>query len=289
MAISRSHTLGELIGLFFEETMKAPIAAFAKSSGLYFDAIGKRKARRGKKVTWADINGNRHDLDYVLERNGTEDEIGNPVAFIELAWRRYTKHSKNKAQEIAGAVNPIAERYAQIKPFKGAILSGDFTAASLTQLKSEGFGVLYIPFDKIVSAFAKHGLDIYFDEHTSESRLLAVIRAWRRTPKDTFCAIRKTLCMMCKDEISSFLMALEATVERQLKYVIVAPLYGKETELNSVSAAVDFIKSLTDTSCGGPLRCIEVIIAYTDGTRIDCQFPGRSEALTFLQSIPSRT
>ena len=44
--------------------------------------------------------GNVHDLDYVFEQGGTEATIGQPKAFIEIAWRRYTKHSRNKAQEI---------------------------------------------------------------------------------------------------------------------------------------------------------------------------------------------
>jgi hypothetical protein len=109
MATSPSHTLGEFIGSFFEDLMKKPISEFATTENLYFDSAGVRKARPGKKVTWTDVHGSRHDLDFVLEQGGTDAVIGNPVAFIELAWRRYTKHSKNKVQEIEGAVNPICE------------------------------------------------------------------------------------------------------------------------------------------------------------------------------------
>ena len=171
MATSQSHTLGEFIGAFFEDLMKKPVREFAHKHGLYFDTVGERKARGGKKLTWTDVHGSKHDLDFVLERGGTEDVIGEPVAFIELAWRRYTKHSKNKAQEIAGAVNPICEKYRLSKPFKGAILSGQFTENSLTQLKSDDFHVLYIPFEKLVQAFSIHGLDIDFDEDSKEADL----------------------------------------------------------------------------------------------------------------------
>jgi hypothetical protein len=59
-------------------------------------------------VTWQDGYGNKHDLDYVLERGGDEERLGVPAAFIESAWRRYTKHSKNKVQEIEAAVMPVA-------------------------------------------------------------------------------------------------------------------------------------------------------------------------------------
>lgn len=111
MAKSPSHILGELIGNFFEDVMKAPIRELCNKYNVYFDTIGSRPARSTKKISWTDINGSKHDLDYVIERDGTPDKIGVPIAFIELAWRRYTKHSKNKAQEISGAIMPIAEKY----------------------------------------------------------------------------------------------------------------------------------------------------------------------------------
>ena len=52
---------------------------------------------------------------------------GKPVAFIESAWRRYTKHSRNKAQEIQGAILPLAETYSESNLFLGAVLAGVFT------------------------------------------------------------------------------------------------------------------------------------------------------------------
>lgn len=45
-------------------------------SGLYLDKKGFRSARSGKKVTWVDKFGNNHDLDYVLEKDGSETKIG---------------------------------------------------------------------------------------------------------------------------------------------------------------------------------------------------------------------
>ena len=142
MATSQSHTLGEFLRTFFENLMKEPVREFAAANGLYFDCFGERKARKGKKVTWTDIHGSKHDLDFVLEKGGTDNAVGEPVAFIELAWRRYTKHSKNKVQEISGAVNPICQRYEATNPFKGAILSGQFTENSLNQLKNDDFSCL---------------------------------------------------------------------------------------------------------------------------------------------------
>ena len=286
MAYSHAHTLGELIGIFFEDAMKVPISEFATSRSLYFDTSGPRNTRTGKKVTWVDVDGNRHDLDYVIERGGTDSVIGEPVAFIELAWRRYTKHSKNKAQEIYGAVNPIAQKFARIHPFKGAILSGDFTITSIDQLQSQGFSVLYIPFQRIVSAFADHGLDIYFDEHTSENRLGRIITQWKNTPEAIFAEVRKSLYASCEGEIREFINSLHVSVDRKVRSVQVVPLYGNSIELASIADAIDFVRAIADKRAESrKLHTIEVVVLYDNGTRIEGRFVCRSDAVDFLRGI----
>ena len=118
----------------------------------YLDFEGPRKARGGRsKVTWQDGYGNKHDLDYVLERGGTEETRGVPVAFIESAWRRYTKHSKNKAQEIEAAVMPVALTFSRHQPFCGAVVAGEVTEHALHQLESKGFAVLHVPYESILA------------------------------------------------------------------------------------------------------------------------------------------
>jgi hypothetical protein len=106
-----------------QAAMEPVLADFATSHRLYLDKKGPRPARKGLKVTWSDRLGNQHDLDFVLERGGTPNKIGIPVAFIEAAWRRYTKHSRNKAQEIQGAITPLCETYRQYRPLPGPFLA----------------------------------------------------------------------------------------------------------------------------------------------------------------------
>jgi hypothetical protein len=100
MAESLSHKFGQIIGDLLELALEPHLQKFARKHKLYLDKKGERKARSGKKVSWTDAKGNKHDLDYVLERGGTEHKIGIPIAFIESAWRRYTKHSRNKARKF---------------------------------------------------------------------------------------------------------------------------------------------------------------------------------------------
>lgn len=101
MAESPAHKFGQMIGELLETVVLPQLEIFCKNRKLYLDYRKKTRAiRTGKKVTWEDQYGNTHDLDFVIEQDGTDERIGRPLAFIETAWRRYTKHSRNKAQEI---------------------------------------------------------------------------------------------------------------------------------------------------------------------------------------------
>lgn len=280
MAASPSHILGEMIGNFFEDVMKSPIRDLCNKYHVYFDTIGPRKARKTKKITWNDINGSNHDLDYVIERNGTEDKIGDPIAFIELAWRRYTKHSKNKVQEIAGAVLPIAEKYKEFAPFKGAILSGEFTEPSLKQLEQQGFHVLYIPFNNVVASFKKFGVDIFFDENTPEENLAMIVDTWEKCEKldeirDDFIAANKAI-------IDKFNYALELSIKRQINYVFVLPLHGKEMRFQGVNQAIDFLSLYDKLPDDATIDRYIVGIAFNDGSQINCMFKDKQLAVDFL-------
>jgi hypothetical protein len=86
MAQSPSHRFGQIIGDTLERALRPVLKAAAKDLGLYLDSKGERAARgRRRKVSWVDGKGNAHDLDYVLEDGGTDERIGSPRAFIEIA------------------------------------------------------------------------------------------------------------------------------------------------------------------------------------------------------------
>lgn len=280
MAKSPSHILGEIIGNFFEDVMKAPIRRLCNKYKVYFDTIGPRPARPTKKISWIDINGSNHDLDYVIERNGSPTKIGTPIAFIELAWRRYTKHSKNKVQEISGAILPIAEKYKEFAPFKGAILSGEFTEPSLKQLENQGFNILYIPFKKIVNSFKKYGVNIFFDENTSEQDLTEIVD--RVKACNSLDKIGRDLLNSSKKEIKSFVNALELSIKRQIDYIFVLPLHGKEVRFNTVESAISFIKEYSKIPEDATIDRYVVGIFFNDGSQVNCVFKDQLMAIDFL-------
>ena len=180
MAQSPAHKWGQIIGDFIESSIEQRLEEFADQYNLYLVKRGERKARSGKKVIWTDNFGNTHDLDYVLEKDGTDEHIGEPVAFIEIAWRRYTKHSRNKAREIQGAVLPLYNKFAQSSPFIGAILAGAFTQTAVRQLESLGFNVLYFPYDLIVKCFKDFYFDVGSEESMPEKDFRQKIEQWNK-------------------------------------------------------------------------------------------------------------
>src|SRR5580658_5971208 len=221
MAQSLAHRWGQIIGECFEMFVRNILGEVAQRHALYLDFKRPRKTRGGQgKVTWQDGYGNKHDLDYVFERGGSEDTLGVPIAFIESAWRRYTKHSKNKVQEIEAAVVPIALTFSRHQPFCGAVLAGEFTRNALHQLESKGFAVLHIPYNSILNVFKELGIDAASEDGvdgTTEAQFRGKISKWESLAQPQ--AIKSLLAKihtLHQREIADFEQRLEAALKRQV-------------------------------------------------------------------------
>ena len=282
MAESLSHKFGQIIGDLLELALEPYLQKFARKHKLYLDKKGVRKARSGKKVSWIDANGNKHDLDFVLERGGTENKIGLPVAFIESAWRRYTKHSRNKAQEIQSAVLPLANKYKSSSPFVGVALAGEFTEGALTQLKSLGFGVLYFPYETVVKAFSKFGINAAFDERTPETDFRKKIDNWNELINKE--DVAKELLKLNKKGVNEFLNSLSDSVSRFIERIIILPLHGQENISNNITEAIDFLKKYSEDRPKLPLSKYEIIIKYNTGDRIEASFKDKKDSIFFLET-----
>lgn len=282
MAESLSHKFGQIIGDLLELALEPQLQKFARKHKLYLDKKGDRKARSGKKVSWTDSNGNKHDLDFVLERGGTENKIGVPVAFIESAWRRYTKHSRNKAQEIQSAVLPLANKYRSYSPFVGVVLAGVFTEGALSQLKSLGFGVLYFQYESVIQAFSKFGINAAFDEKTAEADFRKKIESWVKLPNKA--DVAKELLKINKKSVDEFLNSLSDTVSRFIERIIILPLHGQESIANNVTDAIVFLKSYSEANPKLPLNKYEIIIKYNTGDRIEASFKDKKDSIKFLET-----
>ena len=286
MAESPPHKFGQIIGNLLEAVVGPILSQFAEEKHLYLDhQKNPRKARNGKKVTWKDTHGNVHDLDYVLEKDGTDTTMGTPVAFIEVAWRRYTKHSRNKAQEIQGAILPLAEKFRWSNPFLGAVLSGIFTKGSLEQLRSLGFRVLYFPYDTLVAAFAAEGIDIAFDESTPDAVFRKCVKKIDSASRPRIERIKQHLVTANQEQLDEFMAVLSNRLDRVIVKVILVPLYGTLNEFATIDDAIKFLDKHRISESSGDFRKYEVIIRFSNGDRVEGSFGDKVRVREFLHFV----
>ncbi|MEH1907989.1 hypothetical protein [Nostoc sp.] len=290
MAQSPSHKFGQQLGKLLEDIvlydiLKPRLQQFAQVKNYYLDWQRSRAARSGKKVTWEDKYGNKHDLDFVIEVDGTDNKLGRPVAFIESAWRRYTKHSKNKAQEIQGAILPIIELHHLSAPFYGVVLAGDFTKPALEQLKNNGFAVIYIPYKGVVSAFQVIDFDVAFDENTPDESYTTAFRQLDSLTSSDKEKLRQALMRVSQEEVDRFMETLRNCLERYISNIVVIPLFGKRYEFDSIDDAISGLDTLKIDSPVGEFEKFEVIVDYNNSDTIRATFQNKNLLTEFLRKL----
>jgi hypothetical protein len=283
MAESPAHRFGQIIGATLEAAVKPLLMALAKRHKLFPDRKGPRPAGKGKKVSWIDKYGNVHDLDYVFERGGSSSRIGVPVAFIESAWRRYTKHSRNKAQEIQGAILPLKERHHQWAPFIGVVLAGDFTEPSLEQLRSQGFSILYFSYESVLAAFASVGIDAAFSERTPDAQFADKVKNWNKLSARAKKLLATALLDENRESVAIFVDELTRSLTRQISCIRVLPLHGVEVDCASVEEAIKFVEEYEEATAGLPIVNYLISANYNNGDKVEAQFADKRDALAFLR------
>lgn len=284
MAESPAHRFGQIVGEVVEAAVVPLLTAFAERHGLYLDKHGARPCRPGKRCTWHDLNKNKHDLDFVLERGGAPDKLGVPAAFIETAWRRYTKHSRIKAQEIQGAIVPLAETYKNARPFVGVVLAGVFTEGALTQLRSLGFSVLYFSYESVVAAFKKYGIDASSEEDTPDAKFQKKVKAYGALSLEKRTSLAKSLLDTQHKDVAEFMAALEKVVSRQIERITVLPLHGVSIDLPTVNEAIKFIESYKEKAGELPIERYEIRVRYNNDDSIEGSFRDKADAISFLRT-----
>ena len=286
MAESPAHKLGQIIGDELEGAIYEPLHAIAVEFGLYLDYKHARAARnRNKKVAWTDLYGNTHDLDYVIEEGGSEDTRGRPRAFIETAWRRYTKHSRNKAQEIQGAISPLAETFHTHRPFLGVILGGVFTNGALDQFRSHGFNVAYCPYDTVVDAFATVEIDVSSEEGSSAAELKRKVSAYNQLSSALRVRIADEIRTLHADQFDLFFGNLRDCLRRSVQHVFVLTLSGTSHRFDRVDDAIRFIADHDQAEPTSDFVRYELNVRYSNGDDIRASFASRERGVEFLRSL----
>ena len=287
MAISPSHSLGQIIGYAMELAFFEIIKNSVSDGGYYVDRQGPRPARNyRKKVTWVDYNQNKHDLDFVIEKNGTDEVVGIPVAFIESAWRRYTKHSVNKAGEIANALIPLRLTYQGHNPFMGAIVAGEWTIGGLTHMKSQGINVVHIPVPIIINAFGSVGVDFNFNEDTPTDDLQYQVDKWISLSDDDKWSVVHNLIESTNPYFYDFIGELRTHLSRKIDRIMIIPLYGDVLYAGTLDEAINVIHHF-DSALGYAqsvdLKKIEIQLRFSNLDKIDASFTSKQDAIQWLE------
>jgi hypothetical protein len=286
MAASPGHALGELLGNLLEETVEPILTDFCRENGLFLDKKGSRgSARAGKLLAWKDKLGNAHNLDFVIEKGGTTYQMGRPVAFIEVAWRSYKRHSRNKAQEIQAALLPIRDKLDTDAPFLGVIVAGVFTDGALTQLSKSKFKVLYFPLTTMVTAFKEVGIDVHFDDKTPDVELAQRVSHVRAMTTEQREQVRRSLLRQNEKEISRFQQELKLCYGRTIEYVRVIPLHGDPQEFQTIPDAANFLNSYDEGTTATTFREYEILVVFSNDDRIEGRFKSKDSANVLLNYV----
>ena len=285
MAASPSHQLGECIGDFFESAIIHYLSPIVSKKGYYLDYRHPRPARGNKReVIGIDHNGNKHKLDIVVEENGSETRFGTPKAFIEMAWRRYVKHSKNKVQEIAGAILPLVETHANHMPFYAAVLAGEFTENSLVQLRSQGFFVLYFNYAELCRLFDTVGVSIRWEENTSDAELQRIAEDFQSLTDQNKAKLFQTFYTMYGTQLAGLAHALMDSLETTIAEVLLVPIHGSPHIVPSISDAIQYITNYNESSKELiPILRYEVTVRYSNGDEYTMKCADKSKAIQFLR------
>lgn len=287
MALSPAHRFGQIIGDLLETATVEKVQPIVAKHNMYLDYTHSRPARYGsKKIHVQDVLGNYHDLDLVIEEGGSEETFGTPRAFIEVAWRRYTKHSKNKAQEISSAVLACARKYADNSPFMGTVLAGEFTENSIKQLRSQGFVVVHFTRQAVINAFATVGINAAWQENTPENVILEEVKRYDHLQPTQINRIKNRLFLEEKDAFDIFTKALDASLERRIETVTVVALWGISQTFKQLSDARNYIEeTLPNGDPDATFLRFEVSIDYSNGSKMKMQFINKREALAKLSLL----
>lgn len=124
-------------------------------------------------------------------------------------------------------------------------------------------------------------MDIFFDENTSEQELCVIVDRFKNC-KDLD-KIGDDIIASNETEIDTFLTSLELTLKRQIDYIFVLPLHGKEMRFTNPDSAVSFIEEYDIMPNDAVIDRYVVGIFYSDGTQINCVFRDKARAIDFLK------
>lgn len=269
---SAGHKLGQLLGDWFEQFFVLPLLRrVADHLKLYLDCrFCRRKAREGDRIIWKDVEGNEVDYDFVMELDGSDEQLGIPVAFFECFWRRGKRHSKDKARDDTGKLLPMRDVHPTAR-FLGIVAGGDFTAPARALVQNRQIDLFYVPKAKIVSAFEKNGLQIDYPDRLPEpekAKLADAFEAGLTPTKKTKTAatLRQLIGEVSLDTYVDRVRAALGALPQEIR--IIAQRESKPEVFETIADATAFLQD-PKFDFSTLVENFVYEITYTDGTEFE--------------------
>jgi len=284
---SSGHKLGQLVGDWYEEYFVFPLLQkVGESLNLFVDSRFVNRSARDSKIIWNDLDGNSVDYDYVLEIDGSDKELGIPVAFIECFWRRGSRHSKDKARDDSGKLMPMRETYPTAR-FLGIVSAGDFTKPARELVRSREIDLFYVPKEKIVSAFGSCGLIMDYPDKLSEDEKANIVEQFDKIfTVDIKKAVQQALIkLLGKATIESYVDRVRATLSalpQEIRFVLRHD--SMPISFETVADATAFLKS-PDFKMSSPIESYLYQVTYSDGYEFEKSASGLDELKKLHEQI----
>ncbi|PKG78934.1 hypothetical protein CXF80_11800 [Shewanella sp. Actino-trap-3] len=246
---SSGHKLGQLVGDWYEKNIASAVfEAVVTELGLYLDHRFKKRACRGGKILWDDLDGNSVDYDFVIELGGDDKKFGVPLAFFETFWRRGARHSKDKARDDSGKLMPMRDTYPTARVL-GIVSAGDFTRPAQEYVKSRGIDLFFIPKGHIINAWKASGIEIdYLDgANETEKSTLAVEAQKALLDHNKETEISNNLYAICGKEVfESYKKRLIAQIASiPISYGFTSVYMGDRVIFDNHEKAKDYLNSFS--------------------------------------------
>jgi hypothetical protein len=269
---SSGHSLGQKVGNWLEEFFVLPLLTqVAEHLRLYLDnRFRKRPARAGEKITWKDEDDNEVAYDFVMELDGSDNEIGIPVAFFECFWRRGKRHSKDKARDDSGKLMPMRDTYPTAR-FLGIIAGGDFTGPAGVLVQSRRIDLFCVPKAKIISAFDKHAIKIDYPDTLPEKKKTQVNGAFDRgmTPEVKPKIAETLIGLVGETSVNTYVDRVRAALgalPQELRFIM--QRQSKPVVFESIPEATEFLDH-PNFDFDSPTENYIYEITYSDGSEFE--------------------
>jgi hypothetical protein len=145
--------------------------------------------------------------------------------------------------------------------------------------------VLYFPFESIVAAFRDVGIDVYFEESSSDRQVNRQVRACAKLSDASRTRVTRILHQAHVEDVEVFLRALDVALARKVASVFIVALHGRSHEFGSLDAAKQFVQSYDEASAVSAFCRYEVHVRFSNGDEIRGTFASKIDAIRFLDGL----